>query len=115
MTVVPIRVEQEGEIRILIPEGEMVIDSGDLALREELERLHRLGNIRVVVDFSKVPYIDSSVLGQLVYGYSLLKKEGGDLKLLNLPARIMDLLEITRLVSVFEIFTDRSQAVRSWD
>jgi anti-sigma B factor antagonist len=93
----------------------MLVGEGDHRLRETLERMNSREQLRVVVDFSQVPYIDSSVLGQLVYGYSLLRENGGDLKILNPSPRIKDLLDVTRLASVFEIFDDRSAVLESWD
>lgn len=101
-------------VDFLIPEGEMVVGDGDSRLKEELDKLRSSGVAQVVVDFSKVPYIDSSVLGQLVHGYTLLKSEGGGLKLLNPCRRITDLLTITRLITVFEIFKSREEALASY-
>ncbi len=98
----------------LTPEGELLAGQGDVELKEELEKLREAGHLRVVVDFSSVPYIDSSILGQLVHGYSVLKKQGGGLKLLNPCKRIVDVLSLTRLITVFEIFNTREEAVASW-
>ena len=64
-------------IHIIVPDGEMVSGEGDLELRDELTRLIEAGHFRIAVDFSSVPYIDSSVLGQLVHGYAQLKQLGG--------------------------------------
>lgn len=107
-------IEEENAVRLIIPEGEMVTGEGDQRLREAIEQLCAAKDLRVVIDFSKVPYIDSSVLGQLVYGYSLLREKGGDLKILRPSRRVRDLLEVTRLISVFEVFDDRQEALNSW-
>jgi len=111
---VELKVEEDKGVQVLLPKGEMVTGEADQQLRETLEQLCEQGDTRVVVNFSQVPYIDSSVLGQLVYGYSLLRENGGDLKILTPSPRIKDLLEVTRLVSVFEIFEDQEEAVSSW-
>ena len=111
---VELRTEEEKGIQVLILKGEMVTGEGDVRLREEVERLFNEGCLRIVVDFSQVPYIDSSVLGQLVYGYSLMRENGGNLKILSPSPRIKDLLDVTRLATVFDIFTDRTEAVESW-
>jgi anti-sigma B factor antagonist len=111
---VELKVEEDKGVQVLLPEGEMVTGEADQQLRATLEQLCEQGDTRVVVNFSQVPYIDSSVLGQLVYGYSLLRENGGDLKILTPSPRIRDLLEVTRLVSVFEIFEDQEEAVSSW-
>ena len=88
--------------------------SGDTRFREELDRLIQEGRKRVVVDFSKVPYIDSSVLGHLVHGYVTLKKRGGNLRLLSPSKRILDLLSLTRLITIFEIYESRKGVLDSW-
>jgi anti-sigma B factor antagonist len=111
---VELTVEREGDIFFIVPQGQMLAGEGDIRLKQELDRLRTEGHRRVAVDFSGVPYIDSSVLGQLVHGYSTLKKEGGGLKLLNPPKRIIDLLSLTRLITVFEIYQSRQGVLESW-
>ena len=106
--------EETKGIHIVIPEGEMVSGEGDQELRDELVRLIEEGHYKVAVDFSRVPYIDSSVLGQLVHGYAQLKQLGGTLKILGLSKRIRGLLELTRLITVFEVFSDREELLNSW-
>ncbi len=110
-----LKVERHDDVHVITPEGEMVTGDADVRLKEAFDKILRGGGARVVVDFSTVPYIDSSVLGQLVHGYSLLKKRGGGLKLLNPPRRILDLLSLTRLITIFEIFQDRAEALKSWN
>jgi anti-sigma B factor antagonist len=111
---VELTVEREGDVFFIIPRGQMLAGDGDLRLKQELDRLRGEGHRQVAIDFSGVPYIDSSVLGQLVHGYSTLKKEGGGLKLLNPPKRIIDLLSLTRLITVFEIYQSRQSVQESW-
>ncbi len=111
---VELRIEQQGDIHFLVPEGQMLAGEGDVRLKQELDRLRAQGTKRIAIDLTAVPYIDSSVLGQLVHGYSLLKKEGGGLKLLNPPKRIVDLLTLTRLLSIFEIYKSRQDLIDSW-
>lgn len=109
-----LKVEREGDIYFIVPEGELLAGQGDDRLRDELDRLHSQGSTKVVIDFSKVPYIDSSILGQMVHGYSMFKKAGGDLKLLNPSKRIIDVLSLTRLITVFEVYKNRQQILESW-
>jgi anti-sigma B factor antagonist len=111
---VELRVEREGDVYFIVPHGQMLAGEGDLRLKQEFDRLRGEGNRRIAIDFSGVPYIDSSVLGQLVHGYSMLKKEGGGLKLLSPPKRIIDLLSLTRLITVFEIYQSREDILESW-
>lgn len=109
-----LKVEEEGGVYFVVPEGKMGAGSGDTRFREELDRLIQEGRKRVVVDFSKVPYIDSSVLGHLVHGYVTLKKRGGNLRLLSPSKRILDLLSLTRLITIFEIYESRKGVLDSW-
>jgi len=92
----------------------MVTGEGEQRFKEELNRASAAGELRVIVDFSEVPYIDSSVLGQLVHGFTIMKKAGGALKLVNPSRRIMDLLKLTRLITIFDVFNDRAEAIASW-
>jgi anti-sigma B factor antagonist len=101
-------------IHIIVPDGEMVSGEGDLELRDELTRLIEAGHFRIAVDFSSVPYIDSSVLGQLVHGYAQLKQLGGTLKITSPSKRIRGLLELTRLITIFEVFSSREELLNSW-
>lgn len=110
---VKLQVQEEAGVQVLVLEGEMVTGEPENQLKRQLE-LARLHGSRVIVDLSAVPYIDSSVLGQLVYGHSQLKKMGGGLRLVGPSKRIRDLLSLTRLITVFEIFEDRPSALRGW-
>ena len=69
---------------------------------------------RLVVDLSKVPYIDSSGIGELVSAYTAVRSKGGELKLLHLTKKVHDLLQITKLFTVFEVFSDEPSAVGSF-
>lgn len=111
---VNLRTEQEEDVYFIVPKGEMVGGHGDDGLRIELDRLRSEGKKKVVVDFSDVPFIDSSILGQLVTGMNALKALGGDLKLLSPSKRVLDLLSLTRLIDVFEIYHTREEVLNSW-
>ena len=91
----------------------MVAGSGDERFRAELDRLVQEGNRNVVVDLTRVPYIDSSALGHLVHAYVSLRKKGGVPRLLNPSKRIVDLLSITRLIQIFEVYQSRKGIPRN--
>ncbi len=101
----------------------LVLDArGRITLGEETERLRtkiyecaRAGQLRIVLDLGEVTYIDSAGLSTLVAGYTTVRKQGGDLKLLNLTRRIHDLLQITRLSTVFERFDSLPTALASFN
>ncbi len=112
---VELRVDRREGVHFIVAEGELVTGEADTRLKQEFEKLLRNGGNRVVVDFTNVSYIDSSVLGQLVHGYSLMKKQGGALKLVNPSRRVLDLLSLTRLITIFEIFPNSEDAIASWN
>lgn len=114
MTVVQLSVEESSGIYFIKPEGEMVSGEGDQQLKEVLAPLLSEGRTRIVIDFSGVPYIDSSVLGQLVHCHSQLRLQGGELKILSPSTRVRNLLELTRLITVFDIFEERKDVEESW-
>lgn len=114
MTGVKLSVEKEGGISIIVPSGEMLAGEGDIRLKEEFDWLQKAGNTRVILDLSEVPYFDSSVLGQLVHSHAILTKAGGGLKLASPSERISGVLSLTRLISVFDVYHSREDALASW-
>ena len=99
---------------ILDLHGRLVIGQGQNLLREAVDRLAAAGNTRVVLNLADVPFIDSSVVGELVRTLTTLHRKGGKLKLLNLPPRIRNLFTLTRLLDVFEAYDSEDEAVRSF-
>jgi anti-sigma B factor antagonist len=110
------------EIRRREKEGVVILDlSGPLTVGEPASRirqaLHDLlaqGRKNVVLNLQEVDYIDSTGLGAMVVCYTTLRKAGGALKLLNLNRRNIELLVLTKLSTVFEIFSDEQDAVNSF-
>jgi anti-sigma B factor antagonist len=94
--------------------GRIVLGEATTTLREVLQNLASQGQKKILLNLSEVSYIDSSGLGALVSGYTTITSQSGQLKLLNLTAKVQDLLQITKLLTVFEVFTDEASAVRSF-
>jgi len=94
--------------------GRIVLGEATTTLREVLQDLASQGQKKILLNLSEVSYIDSSGLGALVSGYTTITGQSGQLKLLNLTAKVKDLLQITKLLTVFEVFTDEASAVRSF-
>ena len=94
--------------------GRIVLGEATTTLREVLQNLASQGQKKILLNLSEVSYIDSSGLGALVSGYTTITSQSGQLKLLNLTAKVKDLLQITKLLTVFEVFTDEASAVRSF-
>jgi anti-sigma B factor antagonist len=112
----PIEIEQrerEGII-ILDVKARLVVGEPSSALREKIRELSQAGSNNVILNLEGVDYIDSTGLGGLVISYTGLKKAGGALKLLNLNRRNIELLVLTKLTTVFELFDDEQDAVNSF-
>ena len=103
-----------GEIVILELSGKITIGEGSVQLREAVSRLLEAGRNKIILNLSAVSYVDSSGIGELVSRYTTTKNAGGRLKLLNLPKKIKDLLMITKLLTVFEIYEDEQAALESF-
>ena len=109
-----VKVEPHDDVYLVTLSGELTTGETNDRFREELEKLRGAGSRKVVLDLSLVSYLDSSALGLLVHGHSALTKGGGGLKLLCPPERVLDLLSVTRLITIFEIFQDKEEALASW-
>jgi anti-sigma B factor antagonist len=94
--------------------GRITLGDGSTILRELLRDIAQKGQKRVLLNLAEVNYIDSSGIGELVSAYTSIKKQGGELKLLNLTRKVHDLLQITRLYTVFDVHTDEQAAIRSF-
>jgi len=102
------------DVVILDIEGKILLGEGDVQLREAIRRLLQSGARKILLNLANVPYMDSAGLGELVRAYTTVRREGGELKLVNLTARIQDLLTITKLISVFESFDSEDAALKSF-
>ena len=105
--------EREG-IAILELKGRITVGPEASALRERVTALAAAGGRNLVLDMARVDYIDSTGLGALVMTATSLRKAGGNVKLLHLNRRNIELLVMTKLATVFEIFTDEQDAVNSF-
>lgn len=105
--------QREG-IVILDLEGRLTVGEETGALREAVLKLNTAGQVNVILNLEQVDYIDSTGLGGLVICFTTLKRGGGALKLLNLNRRNIELLVLTKLQTVFEVFNDEQDAVNSF-
>lgn len=99
---------------ILEPKGKITIGVGDVALREAVQAVVKAGNQNILIQLAGVSHMDSSGVGELVSTYTTVTHRGGKLKLLNLPPKINDILQITQLITVFEVFDDEDEAIESF-
>lgn len=105
---------EDGRVTILTVNGDLVIGESESAFKKTVTRLLEEGHVHLLVDLSKVGFLDSSGLGALVRALTNSQKEGGQTKLLHAGPQIRKLLEMTRLDSVFEIHEDIETAVSSF-
>jgi anti-sigma B factor antagonist len=105
---------QAGDVTILDLQGKVTIGEGSVALRNTIRRLLGEGKNKILLNLGGVGYIDSSGIGELVSSFTAVNKEGGTLKLLNLTEKIQDLLAITKLLTVFDVFDSEGDALSSF-
>jgi anti-sigma B factor antagonist len=102
-----------GDIAILEISGRITLGEGNVMLREIVRELLDKGNKKIVLDLDEVQYVDSSGIGELVKTHTTVRNQGGQLRLINLNKRVNDLLQMTRLLAVFDIEADEVSAVAS--
>jgi anti-sigma B factor antagonist len=105
--------EREGVI-VLDVKGRITVGAESGALRDKVAELNAAGRRNIILNLADVDYIDSTGLGALVISVTTVRKSGGNLKLLNLNRRNIELLVMTKLATVFEIFNDEQDAVNSF-
>jgi anti-sigma B factor antagonist len=95
--------------------GRIELGEGSAAVREVVRDLLAKGRKKILLDLSEVDYIDSSGLGSLVSAFTSVRNDGGALKLVYLTKKVQDLLQMTRLYTVFDIYDDETAALNSFD
>jgi len=115
MADITITERQAGDVTILDLDGKVTIGEGSVALRSTIRRVLGEGKNKILLNLGRVGYIDSSGIGELVSSFTAVSKEGGTLKLLNLTEKIQDLLAITKLLTVFDVFENEADALSSFN
>ncbi len=105
---------QVGDVTVVDAEGRITLGDGASTFRDLIKDLVGNGNKKLLVNLGEVSYIDSSGIGELVSGFTTVQNAGGSMKLLNLNKRVKDLLQITKLYTVFEVHDDEAAGVRSF-
>jgi anti-sigma B factor antagonist len=101
-------------VTVLEIHGKILMGEGDIAIKKKVDELLAENVKSVILDLANVPYIDSSGLGELIRCYTTMRKANGTLKLANVTERIVDLLTITKLITVFEYYKSVDEAVNSF-
>lgn len=103
-----------GDVTVIDAVGRITLGEGASTFRDAVRGLAASGDKKILLNLAQVSYIDSSGIGELVSAFTTVTNQGGQLKLLHLTKRIQDLLQITKLYTVFEVFDDEAHAVRSF-
>ncbi len=105
---------QAGDVTVLDLGGKITIGEGSVSLRGAIRRLMEEGKKKILLNLAQVSYVDSSGIGELVSSFTTINRDGGQLKLLNLTQKIQDLLAITKLLTVFDVYEDEATGLNSF-
>ncbi len=101
-------------VTIIDISGRITLGEGSVVVRDTVRELLAKGQKKILLNLGDVIYIDSSGIGELVSAYTTAKNQGGELKLLNLTKKVHDLLQITKLYTVFDVKDDEAAAVKAF-
>lgn len=107
-------VRQREGVTILEPKGKITIGEGDVKLRDAVHGALDAGGKNILINLKDVTTMDSSGIGELVSAYTTVTHRGGTLKLLHLPNKVRDILQITQLVTVFDVLDDEDEAIATF-
>ena len=105
---------QVNGVMIVDLSGRITLGEGSVILRDTVRDLVGKGNKKILLNLGEVNYIDSSGIGELVSAFTTVRNQGGELKLLKLTKKVHDLLQITKLYTVFDIKDDEAKAIQSF-
>ena len=105
---------KSANVVIIDVDGTIVLGDGDVEIKNAVDNLVGRGTRSFLLNLTRVPYIDSAGLGEIIRCFTTIRKNGGNFKLLSPNPRIVDLLTITKLLDVFDIFDNETTAVASF-
>jgi anti-sigma B factor antagonist len=111
---VKLTTRQVGDVTVVDASGRITLGEGASTFRDTVRELVSSGHKKLLLNLGEVSYIDSSGIGEMVSAFTSVANQSGSMKLLNLTKRVQDLLQITKLYTVFEVFDDEAHAVRSF-
>lgn len=103
-----------GDVIVIDADGKILLGEGDVEIKQAVDNLLKQGHKKILLNLDKVPYMDSAGLGELIRCFTALRKSGGNFKLLSPNERIKDLLNITKLLNVFDCYDNESAALASF-
>jgi len=112
-----VRIDQRrvDDVVLLDLRGKVTAGDGDVQIRDTIQQLVASGVRKIVLNFADVPYMDSVGLSTIIRSHLALDRDGGRLRLLNVPKHLAELLAVTRLTAVFDTFNDEEAVIRSFD
>jgi anti-sigma B factor antagonist len=108
------KVRDVGDVRVLDLEGKITIGAGDIELRQNIEDSVAAGRKHILLNLKGVSHIDSSGIGEMVGCFTTVARKGGKMKLLNLTQKINDILQVTQLITVFDVYDNEAEAISSF-
>ncbi len=105
---------REGDVAVLYLKGRIRISSGTLALHRSIRCLVEEGKTKILLNLAGVTHIDSTGLGELISSYVTLSNKGGQIKLVHLTERVQDIMTITKLLTVFDVYDNEADALASF-
>jgi len=105
---------QQDGVTILDLKGKITIGAGDLAVRNSVQEALNAGTKGILLNMKEVSTIDSSGIGELVSSFTTAANRGTKLKLLHIPSKVSDVLQITQLITVFDVYEDEAEALKSF-
>ena len=106
---------QIDDVTVVDIKGRIVIGEESAALRSLVADLLSEGRKKILFNLAEVRYIDSTGLGALVSAYTSVRRHNADLKLLNLSAKVQDVMQLTKLYTIFDVSNDEAAALKSFD
>lgn len=109
-----VRKVKDKDIVVIDIDGKILLGDGDVEIKQAVDSLLQKGDTNILLNLTKVPYLDSAGLGEIIRCFTSLRKSGGTLKLLAPNQRIIDLLNITKLLNVFDCYDNEATAINSF-
>ena len=109
-----VNTRNEGDVTVVDLNGKITIGEGDVILREAVDGILKEGRHKILLNLSKISYMDSAGIGELVACYKRAREKGGELKLLNPSGKVFDLLQLTKLEEIFETHRDETEGIKSF-
>jgi len=104
-----------GDVTVLHLMGPITFGHGTSKLRDLIQNMLEAGKKKILLNMAEVYYLDSAGLGELVAAHTTVAREGGKLKLMKLTRRVQDIVQLTRVYRIFEVFDDEDSAIRSFE